>query len=58
MEEIVYFELDNWFRGRDYPNAEPFISWMHDDLNIRFRNDIWPPPWQTRSSFPASVVTA
>ena len=26
MEEIIYFELDNWFCGRDYPNAEPFTS--------------------------------
>lgn len=38
---IVYFELNNWFSGRDFPNAEPFISWMRNDLNIPFRNDEW-----------------
>ena len=25
--DIVYFELNNWFAGRDYPNEEPFITW-------------------------------
>ena len=41
MEEIIYFELDNWFCGRDYPNAEPFISWMGNDLKLRFADDEW-----------------
>lgn len=41
MEEIIYFELDNWFGGRDYPDAEPFISWMRDDLNLTFSNEEW-----------------
>lgn len=40
-DEVVYFELDNWFCGRDYPNAEPFISWMGNDYNLRFRNEEW-----------------
>lgn len=39
--EIVYFELNNWFAGRDYPDAEPFLSWMSDDLNLRFSNEEW-----------------
>lgn len=39
--EIVYFELNNWSPGRDYPNAEPFIGWMSDDLKQRFRNEEW-----------------
>ena len=30
--EIVYFELNNWFSGRDYPNEEPFTTWCDDDL--------------------------
>lgn len=30
MTDVVYFELNNWFVGRDYPNAEPFISWIRD----------------------------
>ena len=41
MEEIIYFELDNWFPGEDYPNAEPFISWMGDDLRLAFTNNDW-----------------
>ena len=39
--DIVYFELNNWFSGRDYPNAEPFLSWMSDDLNQKFRDEEW-----------------
>ena len=41
MEEIIYFELNNWFRGRDYPNAEPFNTWMKDDLNLKFKDYEW-----------------
>lgn len=39
--DIVYFELNNWFSGRDYPNTEPFLSWMRDDLNQKFRDEEW-----------------
>lgn len=38
--EIIYFELNNWACGRDYPDAEPFISWMGTLLPI-FRNEDW-----------------
>lgn len=41
MEDIIYFEIDNWFAGRDYPNAQPFLSWMNDDLNLAFANNDW-----------------
>lgn len=41
MEEIIYFEIDNWFAGRDYPNAQPFLNWMNDDLNLTFTNNDW-----------------
>ena len=41
MEEILYFELDNWFCGRDYPNAEPFIQWMNKDFHSTLGNDEW-----------------
>lgn len=41
MMDIVYFELNNWFSGRDYPDAEPFISWMRDDLHQRFWDESW-----------------
>ena len=40
-EEIINFELNNWFAGRDYPMAEPFLSWMKNDLRIVFRNEDW-----------------
>ena len=40
-EEIINFELDNWFCGRDYPNAEPFIDWMGKDYGFCFANDEW-----------------
>lgn len=41
MNEIVYFELNNWFAGIDYPDNERFINWMHDDLNIKFSSEKW-----------------
>ena len=41
MKDVIYFELNNWFVGRDYPNAEPFLSWMKDDLNQKFRDEEW-----------------
>lgn len=41
MEEIIYFELDNWFAGENYPNAEPFLTWMKDDLHLKFEDDNW-----------------
>lgn len=30
-KKLVYFELNDWFSGRDYPNEEPFISWIKDN---------------------------
>lgn len=40
MKDIVYFELNNWFLGQDYPDAEPFITWMKDTI-LQFRNTEW-----------------
>lgn len=34
--EVVYFELNNWFAGEDYPDAEPFLTWCGDDINLYF----------------------
>ena len=28
MDEIIYFELNNWFYGRDYPADEQFNNWV------------------------------
>ena len=39
--EIVYFELNNWFAGRDYSNTEPFLGWMKNDLKQKFRDEKW-----------------
>ena len=38
--EVVYFELNNWFAGRDYPDAEPFTTWCgNNNLNLDFSNE-------------------
>lgn len=39
--DIIYFELNNWAPGRNYPDAEPFISWMKNDLKQSFLNEKW-----------------
>lgn len=40
--EVIYFELNDWFCGRDYPDDEPFIEWMSDDnFYIKFRDKKW-----------------
>lgn len=39
--ELIRFELNNWFEGRDYPNEEPFITWMCNDLNQYFMKENW-----------------
>jgi hypothetical protein len=41
MEDVVYFELNNWFAGQDYPDCEPFLTWMGNDLQLRFRDEDW-----------------
>ena len=41
MNKYVYFELNNWMSGRDYPNTEPFRSWLHDDLHQTLTDDEW-----------------
>lgn len=37
-QEIVYFEINNWFSGRDYPDDEIFHKWI---CNNQFRDDEW-----------------
>ena len=41
MEEIIYFSVNNWFCGRDYPPTKNFKKWLGDDLNQTFRDDKW-----------------
>lgn len=40
-KEVVYFSVNNWFSGRDYPPTENFKKWLGNDLNQTFRNDEW-----------------
>lgn len=37
-EKLIYFELNNWFSGRDYPNEEPFTTWIREN---RFDDRKW-----------------
>ena len=37
-EEIIYFSVNNWFAGRDYPNTEKFYKWLG---NRSFMDDDW-----------------
>jgi hypothetical protein len=41
MEEVIYFSVNNWFCGEDYPPTENFKKWLGHDLNQAFRNDEW-----------------
>lgn len=38
--EIIYFEINNWFAGRDYPNREPFLSWI-TGYGGKFNDEKW-----------------
>jgi hypothetical protein len=40
-KEIIYFSVNNWFEGRDYPPTENFNKWLSNDLNQKFRDDKW-----------------
>ena len=41
FDEIICFELNNWFCGDDYPDDEPFLTWIGNDLNIHFNDENW-----------------
>lgn len=40
-EDIIYFSVNNWFCGRDYPPTENFKKWLGNDLKQTFGNDKW-----------------
>ena len=40
-DEIVYFELNNWRPGEDYPDASPYKEWLNNDVNQQFLNESW-----------------
>ena len=37
-EEIIYFEINNWFEGRDYPNDDIFRKYVDEN---QFSDDEW-----------------
>ena len=40
--DIVYFHINNWMPGKDYPNKEPFITWMNDFKLVKYLgSDEW-----------------
>ncbi len=41
MDDIVYFSVNNWFSGRDYPETPNFRKWLGDDFKQTFQNDEW-----------------
>lgn len=41
MNDVIYFSVNNWFCGRDYPPLDCFKKWLGDDLNQTFRSDSW-----------------
>lgn len=41
MEDIIYFELNNWFEGRDYPDNDRFREWFGDDFHLFFDDENW-----------------
>lgn len=36
--EVIYFEVNDWSAGRDFPDCEPFNTWLDID-NLTFRNE-------------------
>ena len=40
-QDIIYFSVNNWFCGRDYPDTPNFRKWLGDDLKQSFTNDTW-----------------
>ena len=40
-KEVVYFSVNNWMCGENYPPLDCFRKWLGDDLNQTFRNDTW-----------------
>lgn len=39
--DVIYFSVNNWFCGENFPPTENFKKWLSNDLNQTFRNDTW-----------------
>lgn len=37
--DVVYFEVNNWFSGRDYPCTPTFCKWMREEINPHHLSD-------------------
>ena len=40
-KNVIYFSVNNWFSGENYPPTENFKIWLSNDFNQGFRNDEW-----------------
>ena len=40
-DKVIYFSVNNWFLGRDFPDTPNFRKWLGDDLNQTFMDDAW-----------------
>ena len=40
-DKIIYFSVNNWFSGRDFPPTPNFKKWLGNDLQQVFENDEW-----------------
>ena len=38
---IIYFSVNNWMYGEDYPPTENFRKWLGNDLDQTFQNEEW-----------------
>lgn len=40
-QDVIYFSVNNWFCGRDYPDTPNFRKWLGNDFKQSFRSDEW-----------------
>lgn len=39
--DVIYFSVNNWFCGRDYPDTPNFRKWLGNDLKQSFMSNEW-----------------
>lgn len=40
-DKVIYFSVNNWFCGRDYPDTPNFRKWLGKDMDQYFADDEW-----------------
>ena len=40
-DDVVYFSVNNWMYGHDYPPTDNFRKWLGNDLHQSFRDEPW-----------------